>query len=68
MTPLPPSSSDRHGRTLKNLALCFLLSGFALDLGGAILGNGTLFKVGIFLFLAGIPLLTLGLFLGRRKP
>jgi hypothetical protein len=67
MTP-PSSPSARHGRTLKNLALCFLLSGFALELGGAIVGNSTVFKVGIFLFLMGIPLLALGIFLGRRKP
>lgn len=67
---MPPSSfpSARHGRFLKNLALCFLLSGFALELGGAIVSNWTVFKVGIFFFLMGIPLLALGLYLVRRKP
>lgn len=64
----PPSPSVRHGRTLKNLALCSLLSGFALELGGAVTSNRTLFKVGLFFFLIGIPLLALGLYVGRRKP
>lgn len=63
----PPSPAARRGRILKNIALTSLLSGFALELGGAVAGNWTVFKAGIFLFLMGIPLFFLGWMLGRRK-
>jgi hypothetical protein len=65
---MTPSSIPRYGRTLKNLALVCLFSGFALELGGAITDNRILFRTGIYFFLLGIPLLFLGIFLGRRKP
>jgi hypothetical protein len=63
MTP----SASRYGRTLKNLGLVCLFSGFALELGGAITDNRMLFQTGIWFFLLGIPLLFLGIFLARRK-
>jgi hypothetical protein len=62
------SSASRYGRTLKNLALVSLFSGFALELGGAITSNRMLFQTGLWFFLLGIPLLFLGIFLARRKP
>jgi hypothetical protein len=65
MTPLP-SASARRGRLLKNLALCFAMSGFALELGGGITGHWLVFKIGLFLFLLAFPLFLFGLFLGRR--
>jgi hypothetical protein len=65
MTPLP-SAAARRGRLLKNLALCFAMSGFALELGGGITGHWLVFKVGLFLFLLAFPLFILGLYLGRR--
>jgi hypothetical protein len=65
MTPLP-SASARRGRMLKNVALCFAMSGFALELGGGIIGHWLVFKIGLSLFLLAFPLFFLGLFLGRR--
>ena len=62
-SPIP-----RYGRILKNLALVSLFSGFALELGGAITDNRMLFQAGVWFFLLGIPLLFLGIFMGRRKP
>jgi len=62
-----PSPFPRYGRTLKNLALVCLFSGFALELGGAITANRTLFRAGVWFFLLGLPLLFLGIYLGRRK-
>lgn len=61
-----PSSRLRHSRQLKNLALCCLLSGFGLLLGGAIVGRSAVAYGGLGLFLAGIPLLLFGIRLGRR--
>ena len=57
----------RRGRMLKNLALTALLSGFALELGGAIAGLPVVFKAGLLLFLLGIPLSALGWYVGRRR-
>jgi hypothetical protein len=65
MTPLP-SPAARRGRLLKNIALCCALSGFALQLGGGIAGQGVVLRVGILLFLLAFPLFFLGLYLGRR--
>jgi hypothetical protein len=65
MSPLF-SPAARRGRQLKNVALCCALSGFALELGGGIVAQWLVFKVGLFLFLLAIPLFGLGLFLGRR--
>lgn len=42
------------------------MSGFALQLGGGITGNGLLFKVGLALFLLAFVLFSYGLFFGRR--
>jgi len=63
---LLPSPAARRGRQLKNIALFCALSGFALELGGGIVGDWLAFKVGLFLFLLAFPLFFLGLFLGRR--
>ena len=65
---MTPSPIPRYGRILKNLALVCLFSGFALELGGAITDNRILFRTGVWFFLLGIPLLFLGIFMGRRKP
>jgi len=61
-----PSSSVHRSRLLKNVALCFAMSGFALQLGGGIMGQWLVFKIGLFLFLIAFPLFLGGLFLGRR--
>jgi hypothetical protein len=65
MTPLP-SAAARHGRLLKNLALCCAMSGFALQLGGGITAHWLVFKVGVGLFLLAFPLFYLGRYLGKR--
>jgi hypothetical protein len=65
VTPLP-SAAARGGRLLKNLALCCAMSGFALTLGGGIIGSGLISRIGLILFLLAFPLFFLGLFLGRR--
>jgi hypothetical protein len=65
MTPLP-SAAARRGRLLKNLALCWAMSGFALQLGGGITGHWLIFKVGVGLFLLAFPLFFLGMHLGKR--
>ena len=59
--------AQARGRFFKNLAFVALFSGFALELGGGIMGNGLVLKVGIFLFLMGIPLFFIGWWLGRHK-
>lgn len=61
------TSPLRHSRTLKNIGLTCLFSGFALELGGAITNERLLFRAGLYLFLLGIPLLLLGIYLGRTK-
>ena len=63
---MKPTTTSRIGRTLKNLALVCLFSGFALVLGGGVIDDRTLFKTGTWLFLGGIPLLFLGIFYSRR--
>lgn len=55
----------RQARLLKNLALCGLLSGFGLLLGGAIVGQTTVAYLGLGLLLLSMPLLFLGIRLGR---
>ncbi len=61
------ASAQARGRLFKNMALVALFSGFALEIGGGIMGNGLVVKTGIFLFLTGIPLFFIGWRLGRRK-
>lgn len=65
MSPLPTPAA-RRGRLLKNLALFCALSGFALQLGGGITGQGVVLRVGLLLFLLAFPLFILGRFIGRR--
>lgn len=67
MTPLSGSPA-RRSRLIKNIALCCLLSGFAFQIGGGVIADWRLFKVGIFLFLMALPLYLVGRLLGRRKP
>ncbi len=55
-----------RARQLKNIALCALLSGFGLLLGGAVAGRAAIAWLGLGLFLAGIPLLLFGIRLGRK--
>lgn len=64
---LPPGSARAlRARQLKNIALCALLSGFGLLLGGAIAGRAAVAWLGLGLFVAGIPLLLFGIRLSRR--
>lgn len=51
---------------MKNVALCCAMIGFALQLGGGIIGSGAILKTGLVLFLLAFPLFFIGLFLGRR--
>lgn len=62
-----PSPAARCGRWLKNIALCFLMSGFALQLGGGITGTRTLSGIGLALLLLAIPLFILGVISGRQR-
>ncbi len=61
------ASAQARGRFFKNIAFVALFSGFALEIGGGIMGNWLVLRVGIFLFLMGIPLFFIGWWLGRRK-
>jgi hypothetical protein len=63
---LRPSAAARHGRLLKNIALCCVMSGFALQLGGGITGQWLVFKIGLALFLLAFPVFFFGLYLGKR--
>lgn len=56
-----------RSRQLKNIALCGLLSGFGLLLGGAIVGTSMVAYLGLGLFLLGMVLLFTGIRLGRRR-
>lgn len=58
---------DLRVRQLKNIALFGLLSGFALLLGGAIVGASKVAYLGLGLFLLGMGLLFTGIRLGRRR-
>lgn len=64
---MPPNHRDLRIRQLKNIALCGLLSGFGLLLGGAIAGVTRVAYLGLGLFLLGMLLLMLGIRLGRPR-
>lgn len=63
---MAPNAPSQRSRQLKNIGLCCLLSGFGLLLGGAIVGQSTVAYSGVGLFLFGLPLLFLGIRLGRK--
>lgn len=59
--------SDRQGQWLKNIGLSCLFTGFALEMGAMALNRQFLLESGLAVFLLGIPLLLLGIFISRRS-
>jgi hypothetical protein len=57
--------AQRLGR-FKNAALASAVIGFGLQLAGTVTGNTQLAQVGMGMFLFGLPLFFVGLYLGRR--
>ena len=57
--------AQRLGR-FKNAALASAVIGFGLQLAGTVTGHSQLAQVGMGMFLFGLPLFFVGLYLGRR--
>jgi hypothetical protein len=58
--------AQRLGR-FKNAALASAVIGFGLQLAGTVTGQTQLAQVGMGMFLFGLPLFFVGLYLGRRQ-
>ncbi len=65
--PEEPRQNPRRGRPWELTGLALLVAGFGLELAGALAGHWLTLKVGIFLFVLGIPVYGAGLFLKRRR-
>jgi hypothetical protein len=64
----PHSSVERAQRLgrFKNAALASAVIGFGLQLAGTVTGHTQLAQIGMGMFLFGLPLFFVGLYLGRR--
>lgn len=69
MSPSANSSMERAQRLsrFKNAALASAVIGFGLQLAGTVTGQTQLAQIGMGMFLFGLPLFFVGLYLSRRR-